>query len=119
MFGRPKSAKGKKKNTNQEITNNIDLKKKILCRRCHSAQSTHVRVFDHKLLPPEYFYKPDEYTLGLLACRGINRDDAYPNYWVHLPKEYELTKYPYKICEKCYEIEKNNTMNIWNRWMKQ
>lgn len=118
----PKKSDGKKtinKNDYKDITNNIDIRQKITCQLCHEQPTTYVRVFDYRLLPTEFFQRPDQNILSLLHSRGITDEDAYPNYWVQLPKELSLTKYPFKICEICYCVEKNKPLNIWNQWIKQ
>jgi len=89
-----------------------------LCFRCNTFCYTHIRVFDYRLLPKEYFYRPNDKTLAILKEQGIFEMDTYPDHWVHLPKKYILTKYPYKVCENCYNLIKDVPLQAWNKWIE-
>jgi hypothetical protein len=87
------------------------------CYRCGDAEFMHIRVIDYNLLPEEYFHKPDLDALKKLEEIGISELDCYPDYWVHLPEQYRLTKYPYKVCDDCYNEIKDNPLHKWNVWI--
>lgn len=102
-----------------DITNNIDVRKKITCQKCHKFLTTYVRIFDYKMLPNEFFKRPDPSVEFLLNTSTFTETNIYPNFWVQLPKELNLTKYPFKVCDGCYQIEKDIPLNIWNQWIEQ
>ena len=91
-------------------------KKLSQCMNCHSASAKHLRAFDYKKLPEEYFHRPESSVASLLAYRGIDDSQLYPDYWVHLPKQYTFTKYPLKVCDACYAKIKNDELQPWNSW---
>src|SRR5579872_1175795 len=76
------------------------------CERCNNATITHIRHFDYNLLPVEYFHKPRRIILYILRIRGISEGDAYPQYWIDLPRKLKSSMRIYKICDECYEIAK-------------
>lgn len=104
-----------KKEDKKNKTNNI-------CQKCGSLNGTnyakYIRTFDYHKLPEKYFYKPEGHEEALLKTSGISENDLYPDYWIHLPKTLMVTKYPYKVCEKCYYIEKHEKLEVWNEWQK-
>ncbi len=88
----------------------------IICQKCKKEYASYIRTFDYEKLTDKYFYPPDEIIVSMLHCKNIYDKLIYPDFWVQLPKELILTKYPYKICENCYQIEKNFILNPWNEW---
>lgn len=91
---------------------------KEMCYRCSKTPYTYVRIFDHRLLPAEYFHQPDDNMLNIMKTHGLSEMETYPEYWIHLPQDLILTKYPYKVCDECYQVAKNNQTYAWNIWNK-
>jgi hypothetical protein len=75
-----------------------------------------MRIFNYKLLPPEYFHPPDENIVIMLGYHGVK--NLYPDYWIHLPPEKLLTKYTTKACSYCYVNRYNKFADPWCQWKK-
>lgn len=106
---------------NEEINSDIsdDVENTVIhtCMKCHKNLAKHLRTFDYTKLSQEYFHRPNDGVISLLSVRGISGDDLYPDYWIHLPSYILMTRYPYRVCDDCYETEKNIPLNAWNEWI--
>ncbi len=102
--------------TQTEMTCGSKRATREMCYRCTSVPYTYIREFDYKLLPAEYFHLPDDNTLNIMKTQGLSEMETYPEYWIHLPREFVLSKYPYKVCDECYDAIKDNQTHVWNTW---
>lgn len=97
--------------------NEIDInevKQNNICMRCNdNIVTNHVREFDYKKLPKEYFHEPNYYVVAILKRQNI---DPYPDYWIQLPPDLLLTRYRYRVCTLCYNQIKNDKLHPWNEW---
>ena len=93
----------------------VESKNISSCMNCRSNPAIFLRDFDYKKLPVEYFHEPDEYVKSILRRENIS---AYPDYWIHLPHELKLTRYQYKVCIDCYNLLKDQDLNLWNEWIR-
>lgn len=93
------------------ITYNDGLERR-LCQVCrlpdHDVYA--IRRFDYHRLPTSHFHPPDHIVASLME------DVPYPDSWIHLPYDKELTRYNTRCCYLCYMTLNDLGLDAWNYW---
>lgn len=93
-------------------------KKENLCQKCRGNKAKYIKRFDYRKLPNKYFHYPDPLLMRAIEMSYFQTDSVniFPDYWIDLPQDLILTKYDYRVCKECYEVEKQKSIPEWNSW---